>query len=311
MKEIKRKTPVVDLPLGATEDRVVGSLNVERAIKEGIRALEPGILAACNRGILYIDEVNLLDDHVADVLLDSAAMGVNIVEREGVSVAHPSRFILVGTMNPEEGETGLSFWSEGHGGLSNGISNGCLQHSLGRSNGPQAPQTQIFHNHPCQSSALHGGFGWGLCRGMSLNGTSYLQFVIPGIIALTAMTSSFNGAGTRLNVDRLYFKSFDECLMAPIGLTSLLMGKALIGVVRGLISAAAFLIVALLIAPAMHIGPQFLLGLFLTCLTFAFLGVLVALLARSHEDMATFSSLILMPMTFLGGTFFSLGQVPM
>ncbi|HPT37191.1 MAG TPA: putative cobaltochelatase [Methanothrix sp.] len=104
IKSIKKKTPVIDLPLGATEDRVVGSLNVERAIKEGIKALEPGILAACNRGILYIDEVNLLDDHVADVLLDSAAMGVNIVEREGVSVAHPAHFILVGTMNPEEGE---------------------------------------------------------------------------------------------------------------------------------------------------------------------------------------------------------------
>jgi magnesium chelatase subunit D len=104
IRVIDRKTPVIDLPLGATEDRVVGSLNVERAIKEGIKALEPGILAACNRGILYIDEVNLLDDHVADVLLDSAAMGVNIVEREGVSVAHPSKFILVGTMNPEEGE---------------------------------------------------------------------------------------------------------------------------------------------------------------------------------------------------------------
>ncbi len=104
IKAVEKKTPVVDLPLGATEDRVVGSLNVERAIKEGIKALEPGILAAANRGILYIDEVNLLDDHVADVLLDSAAMGVNIVEREGVSVAHPSRFILVGTMNPEEGE---------------------------------------------------------------------------------------------------------------------------------------------------------------------------------------------------------------
>ncbi|NPV61594.1 MAG: putative cobaltochelatase [Methanotrichaceae archaeon] len=104
ISEASRKTPVIDLPLGATEDRVVGSLNVERAIKEGIRALEPGILASCNRGILYIDEVNLLDDHVADVLLDSAAMGVNIVEREGVSVAHPSKFILVGTMNPEEGE---------------------------------------------------------------------------------------------------------------------------------------------------------------------------------------------------------------
>ncbi|MDM7912371.1 MAG: magnesium chelatase subunit D family protein, partial [Methanotrichaceae archaeon] len=104
IKVATRRTPVEDLPLGATEDRVVGSLDVERAIKEGIKALEPGILAAANRGILYIDEVNLLDDHVADVLLDSAAMGVNVVEREGVSVAHPSRFILVGTMNPEEGE---------------------------------------------------------------------------------------------------------------------------------------------------------------------------------------------------------------
>lgn len=153
-------------------------------------------------------------------------------------------------------------------------------------------------------------FGWGLGRGMSLNGTSYLEFVIPGIIALTAMNTSFNGAGNRLNVDRLFYKSFDECLMAPIGLTSLLMGKALIGVVRGLISSVAFLVVAVLIAPNMHIGPLFLSGLVLTCLTFAFLGVLAALLARSHEDMATFGSLILIPMTFLGGTFFSLSQVP-
>ncbi|MHC1572911.1 MAG: ATP-binding protein, partial [Candidatus Syntropharchaeales archaeon] len=104
LESVKRRARVIDLPLGATEDRVVGTLNIEKAIKEGIRALEPGILAAANRGILYIDEVNLLDDHVADVLLDAAAMGVNLVEREGVSVAHPSRFILVGTMNPEEGE---------------------------------------------------------------------------------------------------------------------------------------------------------------------------------------------------------------
>ncbi|OPY51799.1 MAG: ABC-2 type transporter [Methanosaeta sp. PtaU1.Bin060] len=153
-------------------------------------------------------------------------------------------------------------------------------------------------------------FGWGLGRGINLNGTSYLEFVIPGIIALTAMTTSFNGAGTRLNVDRLYFKSFDECLMAPIGLSSLLMGKALIGVFRGIMSSVAFLVVALIIAHSTHISPIFMAGLLLTCLTFAFLGVLAALLARSHEDMATFSSLILMPMTFLGGTFFSLSQVP-
>lgn len=100
----KRKMKVVDLPLSATEDRVVGSLNVETALKEGLACLEPGLLAEANRGILYVDEVNLLDDHLVDVLLDSAAMGLNIVEREGVSVAHPSRFILIGTMNPEEGE---------------------------------------------------------------------------------------------------------------------------------------------------------------------------------------------------------------
>lgn len=104
LNAIKRRMWVIDLPLGATEDRVVGSIDVEKAIKEGIKALEPGILAAANRGILYIDEVNLLDDHVADVILDSAAMSINVVEREGVSVSHPSKFILVGTMNPEEGE---------------------------------------------------------------------------------------------------------------------------------------------------------------------------------------------------------------
>ncbi len=100
----RRRVRVVDLPLGVTEDRVVGTVDVERAIREGMVTIDPGILAAVNRGILYIDEVNLLDDHVADVLLDAAAMGVNVVEREGVSFSHPARFILVGTMNPEEGE---------------------------------------------------------------------------------------------------------------------------------------------------------------------------------------------------------------
>ena len=101
---VTRKTKVVELPLGATEDRVVGTIDIEKALSEGIKALQPGILAEVNQGILYIDEVNLLDDHLVDVLLDSAAMGVNIVEREGISISHPSRFILVGTMNPEEGE---------------------------------------------------------------------------------------------------------------------------------------------------------------------------------------------------------------
>ncbi|TFF86286.1 MAG: VWA domain-containing protein [Promethearchaeota archaeon] len=95
---------VVNLPLGVTEDRVVGSLDIECAIKEGAKALEPGILAAANRNILYVDEINLLSDHIIDDLLDAAAFGVNIIEREGISVSHPSNFILVGSMNPEEGE---------------------------------------------------------------------------------------------------------------------------------------------------------------------------------------------------------------
>jgi Mg-chelatase subunit ChlI len=99
-----RATSFVNLPVSATEDRVVGTLDIEQAIQKGERHFEPGVLASANRGLLYIDEVNLLDDHVVDVLLDSAAMGVNMVEREGISFTHPARFILVGTMNPEEGE---------------------------------------------------------------------------------------------------------------------------------------------------------------------------------------------------------------
>jgi Mg-chelatase subunit ChlI len=97
-------TPFINLPVSATEDRVVGTLDIEKAIQQGERHFDAGVLAAANRGMLYIDEVNLLDDHVVDVLLDSAAMGMNIVEREGISFSHPARFILVGTMNPEEGD---------------------------------------------------------------------------------------------------------------------------------------------------------------------------------------------------------------
>ncbi len=100
----RRKVRLVDLPVSATEDRVVGTLDIETAIKRGEKKFEPGVLAAANRGILYVDEVNLLDDHVVDLLLDSAAMGVNVVEREGISFQHPAQFVLVGTMNPEEGE---------------------------------------------------------------------------------------------------------------------------------------------------------------------------------------------------------------
>src|SRR5207249_8584394 len=100
----RRRRRIVDLPLNATEDRVAGTVDIARALREGERALEPGLLAEANRGILYVDEINLLDDHLTDVLLDAAALGVNVVEREGVSISHPARFLLVGTMNEEEGE---------------------------------------------------------------------------------------------------------------------------------------------------------------------------------------------------------------
>lgn len=102
MESVKMR--VVELPVSATEDRVVGTLDIEHAIKHGEKKFEPGILALANRNILYVDEINLLDDHVVDVLLDAAAMGINTVEREGVSYSHPARFVLVGTMNPEEGD---------------------------------------------------------------------------------------------------------------------------------------------------------------------------------------------------------------
>lgn len=100
----KKKVIMVDLPLGATEDRVCGTIDIEKALSEGVKAFEPGLLAKANRGILYVDEVNLLDDHLVDVLLDSAAGGWNTVEREGISIRHPARFVLVGSGNPEEGE---------------------------------------------------------------------------------------------------------------------------------------------------------------------------------------------------------------
>ncbi len=100
----RRKIRVIDLPLGVSEDRLLGTVDIEKALKEGVKTLEPGILAKANRGILYVDEVNLLDDTIADILLDSSAMGINTIEREGIAIFHPSKFTLVASMNPEEGE---------------------------------------------------------------------------------------------------------------------------------------------------------------------------------------------------------------
>ena len=104
LETTQKKVAMIDLPLGATEDRVCGTIDIEKALTEGVKAFEPGLLAKANRGILYVDEVNLLDDHLVDILLDSAASGWNTVEREGISIRHPARFVLVGSGNPEEGE---------------------------------------------------------------------------------------------------------------------------------------------------------------------------------------------------------------
>ena len=153
-------------------------------------------------------------------------------------------------------------------------------------------------------------FGYGLGRGVTVEGYSYLDFVIPGIIALTAMTTSFNAAGMKLHVDRLFYKCFDEALMSPISPFSIIVGKTLIGVVRGLISTAALLAACFFFSPLPAVNMMFWLTLVVTCFVFSFLGVFVALVAKSHQDMSVFMSLVILPMSFLSGTFFSLSQVP-
>jgi ABC-2 type transport system permease protein len=154
-------------------------------------------------------------------------------------------------------------------------------------------------------------FGYGLGRGVTIEGHSYLEFVIPGIIALTAMTTAFNAAGMKLHVDRLFYKCFDEALMSPISFFSIIVGKTLIGVVRGLISTGALLAACFLFSPLPAVGSYlFWLTLIVTCFVFSFLGVLVALVAKSHQDMSVFMSLVILPMAFLSGTFFAISQLP-
>jgi ABC-2 type transport system permease protein len=153
-------------------------------------------------------------------------------------------------------------------------------------------------------------FGYGLGRGASIDGFSYLEYVIPGILALTAMTTSFNTSGLKLHVDRLFYKCFDETLLSPVSAFSIITGKALIGVVRGLLSSAALLLASLVFSPLPAVSLFFPLSLVATCFVFSFLGVIVAFLAKTHQDMTLFMSLVILPMSFLSGTFFSLSQVP-
>jgi len=153
-------------------------------------------------------------------------------------------------------------------------------------------------------------FGYGLGQGVKVDGVSYLSFVIPGIVALTAFSTSFNGAASKLQVDKFFYKSFDELLMSPVSSSSIVIGKALIGVVRGLISAVAIYAVGLVLAPTILVSPLFFLMLLLSCFVFALFGVFIALVITSHQGMSTFSTLVILPMTFLCGTFFSLSQLP-
>jgi ABC-2 type transport system permease protein len=153
-------------------------------------------------------------------------------------------------------------------------------------------------------------FGYGLGRGLEVDGVSYLSFVIPGIVALTAFSISFNGAASKLQVDKIFYKSFDELLMSPVSLQAIIIGKALIGVLRGLISSIAILAVGLILAPTLNITPLFFSMLLLSCFVFALFGVLVALVINTHQGMSTFSTVVMLPMTFLCGTFFSLSQLP-
>ncbi len=152
-------------------------------------------------------------------------------------------------------------------------------------------------------------FGYGLGAGVTVEGHNYLEFVVPGIIALTAMTTSFNAAGMKLHVDRLFYRCFDEALMSPVSPFSIIVGKALIGVVRGLLSAGTLLLACYFLSPVGG-GVLFWLTLVVTCFVFSFLGVLVALVSKSHQDMSVFMSLVILPMSFLSGTFFSLSGVP-
>lgn len=153
-------------------------------------------------------------------------------------------------------------------------------------------------------------FGYGLGRGISADDVSYIAFIIPGIVALSSLSSSFSSTSTRINVQRLYYKSFDEMMMCPLRPTAIILGKSMMGVLRGLLSCSIIFIMGLVLAPEIMLTPLFVCCLLISCVSFSFLGVMAALLAKSHQTLATFNSLVILPMTFLCGTFFSVSSVP-
>ncbi|MEN6564915.1 MAG: ABC transporter permease [Veillonellales bacterium] len=153
-------------------------------------------------------------------------------------------------------------------------------------------------------------FGWGVGRNIPVNQGNYLDFIVPGIIALNSMTISFNAVGTPLNMSRLYHKTLEEYLVAPIRSVSFVVGKILAGAVRGLISSAVIILLAYLFGASFHMSMTFLLVITLNCIVFAALGFVAAMLVNSHEEMGNFSTYVLLPMSFLCATFFSTDRLP-
>ncbi len=152
-------------------------------------------------------------------------------------------------------------------------------------------------------------FGYGLRAGQTDIGVSYVAFVIPGIAALSSLSSSFGSTATRINVQRLYYKSFDEMMMCPLNLSAIVLGKSMLGLTRGLISCLLIYALGLFLASDLVLSPLVILCIVLSCVTFSMLGMAAALLAKSHQSMATLNSLIILPMTFLCGTFFSVSSL--
>ncbi len=153
-------------------------------------------------------------------------------------------------------------------------------------------------------------FGYGLAPNMVESDLPYIAFIIPGIIALSSLNASFSSTATRFNVQRLYYRSFDNMMVSPLSNAGIVLGKTTLGVVRGLLSCTFIFILGLFLAPQLMLTPLFVFSLILSCYTFSLLGVTAALLAKSHQTMAAFSSLVILPMTFLCGTFFALENLP-
>ena len=153
-------------------------------------------------------------------------------------------------------------------------------------------------------------FGWGVGRGMHLQGLDYMVFVLPGIIALSAMNNSFSGVAVTLNISKLYYRTIEEILVSPVSPWSIALGRVLAGCFKGLFSAMLLILISYMLHVQIHYTPAFFVVLFLTCFIFASLGVLAAMLAKSHEDMTNFTNFVILPMAFLSGTFFPPDRLP-